>query len=68
MSNVPAINLYSNTLSYKCEKIMTEYYEDNENAWMMTFSGLSRLRNNNNEDNNSKKEIMSSNVGSMNRK
>ena len=43
--------------------MMTEYYEDNENAWRMTLSGLSKLRNNNNE--NIGEQVLSSTVGSI---
>lgn len=40
VSNQAAFNLYSSALSYKCHKVVPGYYEDKENAYMMTLSDL----------------------------
>lgn len=40
ISNEPAIKLYSNFFSYIKADQVPKYYEDSEDAWLMTLSGL----------------------------
>eukprot|EP01031_Cornospumella_fuschlensis_P045884 gene45884-56156_t len=39
-SNTAALNLYSQVFLYQCERVAHEYYEDKEDAYFMTLSGL----------------------------
>ncbi|RYH04895.1 hypothetical protein EON65_46210 [archaeon] len=40
MSNIAAVNLYTKGFQYQCERVAHEYYEDNEDAFLMTVHGL----------------------------
>lgn len=40
LSNEAAFHLYSDALSYTCKEIVSEYYEDREDAYSMTLSNL----------------------------
>ena len=42
-SNAAAIKLYSGCFSYRCVDRLSNYYEDGEDAWLMTLKGLQDL-------------------------
>lgn len=50
VSNVAAYKLYSGSLAYKCHKIVPEYYEDKENAYMMQLTDLGKIYSPNNDN------------------
>lgn len=41
--NIAAINLYSSVFPYKFSQRLTKYYEDGEDAWLMTLNGTKNL-------------------------
>ncbi len=42
-NNIAAINLYTSTFPYKFSQRLTRYYDDGEDAWLMTLNGTKRL-------------------------
>eukprot|EP01038_Epipyxis_sp_PR26KG_P015586 gene15586-21052_t len=45
VSNAAALNLYENVLQYKRDNVVSRYYEDGEDACLMTLDGLLHKKN-----------------------
>lgn len=48
VTNTAALKLYTECYSYRCSRRLPKYYQDDEDAWQLTLSGLKQIVNSKN--------------------